>query len=331
MRWRSLPQPSQCFSASARSCTIRSRTRCFARGCRPVRFLTGASGGFSSPPVAAAAGSSLASSGCRAFQSSSNSFSCSFESCSLLRLRWAFSSSRSRLRDLSFSALSCWSCSHGSTTIFCNTSTSFGSVLGSRGATCLQNNSDPLRFFQAKSNKDQNVLCIDAPIPLAPRSVAQIDAAQQRSEFFHADLKTPGARLSAGNCVGARFQTFCPDGKPIPVPVQNLEPISALVGEQVKMAGKWIQLEMIPHQRVQPVEAPAHVAGTQAQIHSYTGRRVNHRLTTSSTRRNVAASTPFRIRSCSPLARISSNGAALATVFRRANCTGALFCSFLRQ
>src|ERR1051325_415214 len=330
MRWRSLPQPSQCFSASVRSCLIRSRTSFFARGCRPFRFLTGVSGGFSSPPVSAAAGSSPAFSGCRAFQSSSNSVSCSFESCSLLRLRCASSSSRSRLRYLSFSALSCWSCSHRSTTIFCNTSTSFGSVWGSMGGTCLQNNRDSLRF-QAKSNRDQNVLCIDAPIPLAPRRVAQIDAAQQRSDFFHADLKTPGARLSAGNRVGTRFQTFRPDGKPIPVPVQNLESISALVGEQVKMAGKWIQLEMIPHERVQPVEAPPHVAGTQAQIHSYTGRRVNHRLTRSSTRRNVAASTPFRIRSCSPLARISSNGAALATVFRRANCTGALFCSFLRQ
>src|SRR3989441_9046360 len=221
MRWRSLPQPSQCFSASARSCTIRSRTRFFARGCRPVRFLTGASGGFSSPS-ASAAGSSLASSGCRAFQSSSNSFSCSFESCSLLRLRCASSSSRSRLRYLSFSALSCWSCSHRSTTILCNTSTSFGSVLGSMGGTCLQNNRDPLRF-QAKSNKDQNVLCVCAPIPLAPRSVAQIDAAQQRSEFFHADLKAPGARLSAGHRVGTRFQTFRPDGKPIPVSSRSRE------------------------------------------------------------------------------------------------------------
>lgn len=115
---------------------------------------------------------------------------------------------------LVLSALPCWSCSHRSTTIFCNTSTSFGSLLGSMGGTCLQNNRDPLRF-QAKSDKDQNVLCVCAPIPLAPRSVAQVDAAQQRSEFFHADLKTPGARLSAGNRVGTRFQTFRPDGKPI--------------------------------------------------------------------------------------------------------------------
>src|SRR6266496_2040165 len=191
MRWRSLPQPSQCLSASARSCTIRSRTRFFARGCRPVRFLTGASGGFSSPSVSAAAGSSLASSGCRVFQSSSNSFSCSFESSS---------NSFSCSFESSSNSFSC----------------SFGSVLGSMGGTCLQNNRDLLRF-QAKSNYDQNVLCVCAPIPLAPRSVAQIDAAQQRSEFFHADLKTPGARLSAGNRVGTRFQTFRPDGKPIPV------------------------------------------------------------------------------------------------------------------
>ena len=47
VRW-SLPQsaadpcrqPAQCFSSSARSCTMRSRFRCRARGCRPpVRFF----------------------------------------------------------------------------------------------------------------------------------------------------------------------------------------------------------------------------------------------------------------------------------------------------
>ena len=35
-----------------------------------------------------------------------------------------------------------------------------------------------------------------APIPLAPAGTAQIDAAQQRSEFFDRDLKSPRARFA---------------------------------------------------------------------------------------------------------------------------------------
>src|SRR6267143_145324 len=192
---------------------------------------------------------------------------------------------------------------------------SFGRVLGSRGGTCWQHNRDRVRF-RAKSKQNGNVLCDRASIPLAPGGAAQIDATQQRSELFHADLKTPRAGFfCGGNRVGALFQTFRPDGEPVPVPVQNLEPISSLVGEQVKMAGERIQLEMIPYQRVQAVEASAHIAGAQTQIHAHAGRQVNHRRTASSTRRNVASSTPLPMRSRSPLVRINSSGSALATVF----------------
>ena len=118
------------------------------------------------------------------------------------------------------------------------------------GVTYWQHNRDHARF-QAKSKQSRNVLCDRASIPLAPGGAAQIDATQQRSELFHADLKTPRAGFCRGNRVGALFQTFRPDGEPVPIPVQNLETISSLVGEQLKMAGERIQLEMIPHQRVQ--------------------------------------------------------------------------------
>ena len=98
MRWRSLPQPSQCFSASARSCTIRSRTRFFASGCRPLRFLTGASGGFLISFRLGGgwlffAGLVRLPGPSRVLQTASVALS---ESCSLLRLRCASSSSRSR-------------------------------------------------------------------------------------------------------------------------------------------------------------------------------------------------------------------------------------------
>src|SRR5688572_578500 len=70
-----------------------------------------------------------------AFQRVSNNANCSFESCSLLRLRCASRSSRSRLRYLFFSELSCWSRSQSSTTIFCKMSTSFGRLSGSIAGT----------------------------------------------------------------------------------------------------------------------------------------------------------------------------------------------------
>lgn len=90
------------------------------------------------------------------------------------------------------------------------------------------------------------------------------------------------------------------------------------------MAGERIQLEMIAHQRMQSVEAAPHVARAQAQVHAHAGRQVHHGRKASNTRRSVAASTPLAIRSRSPLASHNSSGAALATVFSSANCTGSL-------
>jgi hypothetical protein len=51
---------------------------------------------------------------------------------------------------------------------------------------------------------------------------------------------------------------------------------------------------------VQPIEAPAHVARVQTQVHAYAGRQVDHPRTASNTIRNVAASTWLPIRSRSP-------------------------------
>jgi len=55
---------------------------------------------------------------------------------------------------------------------------------------------------------------------------------------------------------------------------------------------------------MQTIEAFAHVAGAQAQIHPRAGRQVNHPRSTFNTVRNNAASTPELIRSRSPLANI---------------------------
>ena len=79
-----------------------SRFRCRARGWRPPRFWLGVSFGFGPAPASPSRSSSSSpaadsSSALRACQAASNSASCSFDNCSLLRLRCASSSSRSRL------------------------------------------------------------------------------------------------------------------------------------------------------------------------------------------------------------------------------------------
>ena len=48
-------------------------------------------------------------------------------------------------------------------------------------------------------------LCDRTPIPLPPDSPAQIDAAQQRSQFLDGDLKTSRAGFPGGDRVIARF------------------------------------------------------------------------------------------------------------------------------
>src|ERR1700733_4630999 len=241
MSRRSLPQQLQCFSASARSCTIRSRTTFFARGCRPLRLFVCSWSGLSC--CSSTAGSDSSSSGSLTFQSDSNNASCSFESCSLFRVRCASSSSRSRLRNLSFSELSCRSCSQRSTTILRNDSTSFGRVLGSiAGTMCLQHSRKPGRF-QTKQAHLEMFLRRASLETLAPFCILQIYAAQHRAQFFHTDLKPLCTGFSGGDCERTGLKAFCPNCKsasvssrpgeshpePLTEPCLNLSIYTALV------------------------------------------------------------------------------------------------------
>src|SRR5436190_1910938 len=205
---------------------MRSRTKWLARGLRTLTFLVRGVGAGSSPPASGSA-SSDSSSACCAFQSSSNRANCSLESCSLLRLRWASNNSRSRLRYLSFSALSCWSCATNSPTILRSVLASSGSKLRSMGGTCFQNRGNDAAF-QAKTIVSQNVLLNRAPVPLPPCGCAQIDAAQQRAQFLRRDLKPAfcGA-VPERHGVGPFLQPFTPHSEPVAIPVQNLDSVLA--------------------------------------------------------------------------------------------------------
>src|ERR1039458_9142086 len=103
------------------------------------------------------------------------------------------------------------------------------------------------------------------------------------------------------------------------------------------MSAERVQLHRLSHQRMQAIEALAHVAGRGAEIDAHTGRQVHHARSRSTlnTVRKVATSVPGAIRKRSPDARISSTGATGsppdAPVSTRANRTGSLPPARFRQ
>jgi len=94
-----------------------------------------------------------------------------------------------------------------------------------------------------------------------------------------------------------------PYREPVAIPIQNLDPVTTPVGEHEQMSGESIQLHHRVHQRVQPVEAPPHIARRGCQVHTHAGRQMDHRgsRNTLSTSHSVAASTPGAIRTRSPV------------------------------
>src|SRR3954453_16689433 len=75
------------------------------------------------------------------------------------------------------------------------------------------------------------------------------------------------------------------------------------------MPGEGIQLQMLTHQRMQPIEALAHIARCQAQIYMHTGRQGNHARNAYITVRNIVPPTPELMSNRSPLANTSSREA----------------------
>src|ERR1700730_7207234 len=73
------------------------------------------------------------------------------------------------------------------------------------------------------------------------------------------------------------------------------------------MPRKSVQLQIVPHQRMQTVETLAHITSRQAHIDPYAGRQVDHLRSASSTVRNTVAFTLQPIRSRSPLGSTNSS------------------------
>jgi len=103
-----------------------------------------------------------------------------------------------------------------SPTILRSALASSGSELRSIGGTCFQPKGNNAAF-QEKTGASENVLLIDAPVALPPCGCAQIDAAQQRPEFFGGDLHPARAGLARGDGVGALLPPLGPNGESIAV------------------------------------------------------------------------------------------------------------------
>ena len=174
---------------------MRSRFRCRARGCRPLRFFVCSRSGLSSLLLvrAAADSSSSGSLPSRAPRTMPVALSRTARFCAL---RCASSSSRSRLRNLSSSrTLELQLPAQIHHDLPQRLVASFGRVFGSiAGTMCFQLTRKPSRF-QAKTNYLGMFLRRARRITFAPLRLLQIDAAQQRAEFFRRDLGRRSAPL----------------------------------------------------------------------------------------------------------------------------------------
>src|SRR5207248_9701824 len=159
-----------------------------------------------------------------------------------------------------------------------------------------------------KTTVDRNVLRGRAPVPLAPLRGAQIAATQQRSYLLRRDLTLAFfAGIAQRHCVRPLLQSLAPDRETVLVPVQNFYPVLAPTRKHKQVSGEGVQSQVLADERVQTIEALAHVARRQAQIHSHAGWQVEHPRSTSSTVRRVVMSTPAPMRNRSPVANTSSS------------------------
>src|SRR5512140_2942401 len=120
------------------------------------------------------------------------------------------------------------------------------------------------------------------------------------------------------NCVRPLLQTFAPDGETVAIPVQNFHPVLAPACKHKQVPGEGVQLQVLADQRLQTVEALAHIARRKAEVHPHAGWQVDHLRSASSTVRKVVISTPGPMRNRSPVANTSSSAASAMRSGRRA-------------
>jgi hypothetical protein len=89
---------------------------------------------------------------------------------------------------------------------------------------------------------------------LALACTAQVDPREEHGQLCRLEFDTIlGDRI--GQLEGARFESFVPDRQPIPVKVEDLDPIPAAVEEEEEMTGQRVLPKALLDQSGETVEA----------------------------------------------------------------------------
>src|SRR5262245_52100403 len=89
-------------------------------------------------------------------------------------------------------------------------------------------------------------------VPWSRLGEPEFDAAEDHRQLGRGDAQLGGIRLRARE--GALLQPAEVEGEPVPLPGQDLQPVSALVAEHVQVARERVLAQMGCHNRLKPVE-----------------------------------------------------------------------------
>jgi predicted component of type VI protein secretion system len=102
-----------------------------------------------------------------------------------------------------------------------------------------------MRFFR---------LSTGALEPLALACTAQIDSREEHGQLRRLEFDAVLAGR-VGHLVASRLEAFVPDGQPVAIEVEDLDPISAAVEEKEEVAGQRVLSEALLNQSGETVEA----------------------------------------------------------------------------
>src|SRR5437660_256458 len=162
----------------------------------------------------------------------------------------------------------------------------------------------------------------DAFIPPTAARVRHIDAGHEQRQIATAHFDRT-ARLLGWPRERALLQSFVQDPEARAIPRQDFETVSASIPKGKEMARERVERQLLADQRGESINRPPQIGGAGRQISPHGGRERQHAVRkTSSTRRTMSAEALARIRTRSPLAKMTSRSppprSALVTT-----CTGA--------
>jgi len=63
------------------------------------------------------------------------------------------------------------------------------------------------------------------------------------------------------------LKPFLPQAKTIPVPIQNLDPVTCTIAENEHVPGKRVHLQALLYQDAQSIDGFSHIRAPQGQVH----------------------------------------------------------------